>query len=666
MESLDQSLPAGSRIGKFVVSAVLGVGGFGITYRARDERLGVDVAIKEYLPLELALRDGTTRTVRPHASRQSDYHFGLDRFLEEARTLARFKHPNIVRVVDFLEENGTAYLVMEYEPGESLGAYLRRTGFRGGMPEPEIRRILDAVLSGLEAVHGAGLLHRDIKPDNVYLRTGGGSPLLIDFGSARYALGAQSRSMSAVVSMGYAPPEQYASRGASQGPWTDLYAVGATLYELVRGEHPPESPERSERLMNGDGDSLQPFDSRERSVYSAGLLGAIEKGLQIAWRQRPQTVAEFRKLLGSAASAELAHEPARTRTVGEQERFGIPGPIKTSRGQEDERLGEREGEPWITDTVSGDGPGPDISTVSAGASQAGDGRAAWMLGLLALVVAGLGLAYGLRDRAPASGDIPVVSGDTSGGAAAPSVGHPYRRRLKSGGEGPEMVVLAGGSYLRGSPEIEEGRDTDEGPQRQVTVRSFAMGVTELTFADWDRCVATGGCTHQPDDEGWGRGDRPVINVNWEDAQAYVRWLSGETGRRYRLPTEAEWEYAARAGTTTAYWWGEQFDGSRVNGRGTAGTDRWVNTSPVKSFSPHPWGLYDISGNVWEWVEDCYHDSFQGTPLDGSAVEVARCDVRVLRGGGWNVEPARLRSANRLGDLQTNRSIHFGFRLAEDL
>jgi formylglycine-generating enzyme required for sulfatase activity len=194
----------------------------------------------------------------------------------------------------------------------------------------------------------------------------------------------------------------------------------------------------------------------------------------------------------------------------------------------------------------------------------------------------------------------------------------------------------------------------------------------VTFAEYDRFAEATG-REKPDDEGWGRGRRPVINVSWEDARDYAQWLAEQTDRPYRLPSEAEWEYAARAGTRTAYWWGGELRESgtvRANcdGCGSAWDNR--RTAPVGSFAANPFGLHDSAGNVWEWVEDCWHDNYEGAPSDGSAWQEAKksgeCALRVLRSGAWNFVPERLRSAFRDGFVVINRVNGFGFRLAQDL
>ena len=250
-----------------------------------------------------------------------------------------------------------------------------------------------------------------------------------------------------------------------------------------------------------------------------------------------------------------------------------------------------------------------------------------------------------------------------------------RRRARSPGtkfrdcpECPELVVVPSGSFEMGSPSSEYGRRDNEGPVHRVRIgRSFAVGVYEVTFGEWDACVSGGGCGgYRPSDESWGRGRRPVINVSWEDAKAYVGWLSRKTGEEYRLLSESEWEYVARAGTITAYWWGDEIGRNRANCDRCG--SRWdgEQTAPVGSFSANGFGLYDVHGNVWELVEDCWNGSYAGAPTDGSAWESGECGRRVLRDGSWNVRPWKLRSALRGGNSSGSRSFVVGFRVARTL
>ena len=244
---------------------------------------------------------------------------------------------------------------------------------------------------------------------------------------------------------------------------------------------------------------------------------------------------------------------------------------------------------------------------------------------------------------------------------------------------PEMVVVPAGSYMMGSPDGEEGRSSAEGLVHEVTIAApLAVGKYEVTFAEWDACVAAGGCTHQPSDGGWGRGKRPVINVSWRDAQEYVQWLSGETDKPYRLLSEAEWEYVARAGTTTPFHTGEtispaqaNYNGKYTYGSGQKGAykEKTVPVTvpvPVGSYAANGFEVYDVHGNVWEWVADCWNDSYRGAPTDGSAWESGECSQRVLRGGSWINLPEYLRSAVRSRLGTRIRSGSNGFRLARTL
>ena len=235
---------------------------------------------------------------------------------------------------------------------------------------------------------------------------------------------------------------------------------------------------------------------------------------------------------------------------------------------------------------------------------------------------------------------------------------------------PKMVAVPPGSFQMGSPE-EEGGSSAERPVHEVTINYLlAVGVHEVTFAEWDYCVDQGGCgNYRPNDEGWGRGNRPVIHVSWHDAQAYLRWLSQKTDKPYRLLTEAEWEYAARAGTTTPFHFGNtistgqaNYDGRSTYGSGTLGIYR-KETLSVGSFPANRFGLHDVHGNVIEWVEDCLHTSYEGAPTDGRAWTTGdNCSRRMLRGGSWKNGPARLRSADRDWTMIERRDDDIGFRV----
>ena len=615
--NVEDMLPPGTRIEEFEIERALQSGGFGVTYLARDRSLGRRVAIKEYLPREWGGRRSDGSVGPRSSSHAKDYRWGLTRFLEEARTLARLDHPRIVRVHRVIEAWGTAYMVMEYVEGRDLEAALQA---EGPWPEARVRELLEALLPGVALVHAAGLIHRDVKPANVMLRADG-TPVLIDFGSARYAAGVHSHSLTSVLTPGYAPQEQYHQASGQQGAWTDVYALGAVAYRALSGQAPVEAPRRVEAAARRQPDPLAPVSEAAAGGVSEVFGRAVTSALAVFSENRPRDVSAWRAQwdAGAAASPSPSPPPAPSPS---------PAPVR----------------PWLT------------------------------AGLAALVLAA-GVAVGLIvDRRP---DDAAAADDAVRRAEAEA----EERRLaelrpdlvvafRDCETCPEMVLIPAGAFQMGASESEEGRG-DEGPQHPVTLRSpFAMGVKEVTFDEWDACVRGGGCGgYRPAAEGWGRGSRPVINVSWEDAQAYVRWLSESTGAAYRLPSESEWEYAARARTTTPFHTGRtistdqaNYDGNYVYGSGRRGRYR-ERTTPVGTFAPNAFGLYDVHGNVWEWTEDCWHDDYGGAPSDGMAwTRNGDCGRRVLRGGSWIDYPRDLRSANRYGSIAGSRVAGAGFRV----
>jgi len=286
------ALPRGYALHEYRIEQTLGIGGFGLTYLATDSNLNLRVAIKEYLPGELALRC-EDQSVQPKSDSNLDsFKWGLSRFLDESRTLASFRHPNIVRVMRFFEANRTAYMVMEFVAGQPLGEWMRS---RRPLEQKTVLAIANSLLDGLDVVHRTGFLHRDIKPGNVFMREDG-SPVLLDFGSARVASTGSERT--AIVTPGYAPIEQYHSHG-NQGPWSDLYALGGVLYWMITGNRAVEAVARVRQ------DVLPPaVQVADRNRYSMELLTAVDWALAPHEDQRPQSVADFRSVLSGLATPE--------------------------------------------------------------------------------------------------------------------------------------------------------------------------------------------------------------------------------------------------------------------------------------------------------------------------------------------------------------------------
>ena len=884
------ALPPGTRFEEYRLDAVLGSGGFGITYRAYDAHLDKFVAIKEYLPSEFATR-GERYTVVPQSSTDAqDYHWGLSRFLDEARTLARFDHPHLNKVHRFFESNGTAYMVLEYVEGETLADKLTR---ERQLPEESLQRLLEEVLSGLEVMHEAGYVHRDIKPGNLMLREEDGSAVVLDFGAARQAVGQRSKAITSILTPGYAPVEQYDGKVDRVGAWTDIYALGMVAYRCVSGLSDSELPDAVSRMLaqsRGEATLLPAVDTGE-GRYNPGLLEALDWAMAVDEHDRPQNVEAWRRALAGGGRRKGSAKPVRksaaqsTRDTATARsgpswsavaltmaiivllgaggwwawlaypawfgqgagntRVAIAPDIsedmlgetlpETETGVAGEAAAEAEptlpaasGEPALTpeeaevarllaaaeadltarrltspvgnnawekyqqvlslspshpDAMAGmermiesymqlfgaeveqedfdKAEGylarigelhPDSPVLEEGEQRLQEARQAradrlaeqarqrqaeeaarqaalerqriaqaieehWESFEAAIQAEDLdeaqhvlaqvgalnpdepGLATGERrladlvrqrleraieqhwesfgaaiqaeDLDGATGilaqireldpDSPrLVPGDQRLAAALEQQRQDALERDYAG----EMVDIPGGTFRMG--DLSGEGDSDERPVHSVTVPAFKMGKFEVTFAQWDTCVADGGCGgYTPDDGGWGRGNRPVIAVSWDDIQGFIDWLNDKTGGSFRLPTEAEWEYAARAGSTTKYSWGNRIGSNRANCDGCG--SRWDDdrTAPVGSFSANAWGLHDMHGNVWEWVQDCWNGSYKGAPTDGSAWTNGDCSGRVFRGGSRGNKPWSLRSANRSGFSRSYGVNPVGFRLAQD-
>lgn len=324
-ESHLSALSPGHRLHWYQVERVLGQGGFGITYLARDLNLDQAVAIKEYLPVDIAVRaaDGT---IQPRSGADAEhFRWGMERFLAEARTLARFNHSNIIHVFSVFEANHTAYMVMRYEEGESLRAILKQ---RKHLTEEELLGICLPICEGLAKVHATGFIHRDIQPSNIYIRDDS-SPVLLDFGAARRTMG-NPRTLTILVAPGYAPIEQYYSSGAEQGPWTDIYGLGATMYRAVAGTAPIDAIERSRGMLGSSRDMLVPASVVGSGRYSDRFLRAIDHALRFNDKERPRTLAEWMvELRGTGTpAAPPVPQPPQSLALPEAAARDVAGPAR--------------------------------------------------------------------------------------------------------------------------------------------------------------------------------------------------------------------------------------------------------------------------------------------------------------------------------------------------
>ncbi|HRD48947.1 MAG: SUMF1/EgtB/PvdO family nonheme iron enzyme [Candidatus Competibacter sp.] len=647
----NNALPIGYRLHQYRIESVLGAGGFGITYKAVHEALQTRAAIKEYFPVEWSYRDrdevnvlANTQGGLPTSEAGEDacYGWGLERFLNEAQILAKVNHPGVVRVRDFFEENGTAYIVMDYEDGEPLSQALQR---EKTLTEDHIRRLLGDVLPALEAVHALGYLHRDIKPANLYRRADGRT-ILIDFGAARQALGRRSKSVTSVFSPGYSPIEQYLVDGKGYGPWTDIYAVGSVLYHCVAGAAPIEAPAR---VLD---DPLRLAEELASGRYSQVLLRLIDRAMAVRPEKRFQTVAQMRTALEARADDDDGE-----RTV----KLELPLRSDLHRSGEKLRLSIAE------------------SPKEPPKSRRLNWR--WGVGILAaLAVAGGGVAI-WKEQIPSS---PVEDKNTpqplhppspprpSGPPANPQPGQAY----SDPGTGLDFVWIPPGCFIMGSPDTEKDRGANEAPH-QVCLKGFWMGRTEVTNAQY-RKIEAGHNSGAYESYSLNEPNQPVVRVSWHEAVAYADKLSGKSSLRFRLPTEAEWEYAARAGKTNFRTWGDDpgqacryanvYDETArkatksFNWDNYPCEDRQVVAAPVGQYAANAFGLYDMLGNVAEWTCSEYDSAYAGGETRCADRKAAAGGSRVLRGSSWSDSARQGRFAYRLPFVPELRKFDLGFRL----
>jgi len=722
------ALPRGFNLHRYQIEKVLGAGGFGITYRAIHEALENQVAIKEYFPAEWAYRDHNGTTVRANAQGQiparsgepACYDSGLQRFLDEAKILVQINHPCVVRVRDYFTANGSAYIVMEYEDGESLSSLLQRGGI---LPESELRHLLDDVMPALDAVHGQGYLHRDLKPSNLYIRSSDTRVMLIDFGAARQALGRRTRSVTSVVTPGYSPIEQYVTVGEDYGPWTDIYALGAVLYRCITGAPPIEAPGRVLK------DPVQPAVECGAGLYSRGLLKVADRALAVRPEERFQTVAEMREALAQADHSNDQADFSKAPRLRSD--FLELAPLNGAARAPQSHAGRA---PASAEAVSSTSE-PGLDAISYGSHTRINWR--WIM-LMVFAISGLSgtglLGYEyyqaqqserLRDEAAlrqaqqkqqeeesarlareqaqntekeiaryleqARGAIAVRDWTAAKGnlerAAVLSPDHPEvaavraellatqqpgtRSKLQTDPKtGMQLAWVDGGCFTMGSPSNERDRGGDES-SHQVCVKGFWIGSTEVTNAQFRRFKPdhnSGAYQGRP----LNRDAQPTVNVSWDNAKAFAEWLSWEagTGKRFRLPTEAEWERAARTGTATRYYWGNDIDPRYANfsdrndpSGASVGSldDGQAVTAPVASYQPNNLGVYDMAGNVWEWTCSEYAQDY-GDSEQNCSDKRGNEGVRAVRGGSWNSGPGELRAAKRLARKPDYRDAMTGFRV----
>lgn len=624
---------------RYRIVKLLGQGGFGTVYRAWDINLNAPCALKE------------NYDASPEALRQ---------FAKEASMLANLRHANLPKVIDHFSLPGQGqYLVMEYIEGQDLQEMLNRAG--GPLPEAQALAWIGQVCDALSYLHSRSqpVIHRDLKPANIRI-TPEGQAVLVDFGIAKILDPAKRTSTAArAVTPGYAPFEQYGQKPTDAR--TDIYALGATLYTLLSGQTPPESIDRV------GGAALLPLRQLNPQV-SPPVEAAVLKAMQMLPGDRWQSAAEFKKALSSQPQAVSRPQP-----VGSVQPTVYGAPPAVYRGQ------------------PGAQPVPAASQAPATPLQSLNRR--WLYALAGVIVLALLLWAVLGGGDDGGGNAGLSSTqtalaqvfehltetarptrtprDTPRSTASPlptDTPAPTETPLPSEPPPgfPGMALILAGEFQMGSEDGSSG----ETPVHTVYLDAYYMDVYEVTNAQYAACVQAGSCTPPQPTKSYTRSsyygdstydDYPVIYVDWSQARAYCQWRGGD------LPTEAQWEKAARGGLEgKQYPWGDEDPVCQKGARNGAKFDddagcNDTDTEPVGSYSPNGYGLYDMAGNVWEWVLDWYQETFYASSPAANPTGPSSGEYRVVRGGSWSNVAGSVRTANRVRYDPSYRSDVRGFR-----
>jgi formylglycine-generating enzyme required for sulfatase activity len=676
-----QALPPGTHLHEFVIERVLGTGGFGITYLARDTSLNRQVVIKENLPTQFAWRETATGTVRPRHSSggdADDYEWSMKNFLREAETLASLDHHGIVRVLRKFETNGTAYFVMPFVDGVALDTLIEdRRSKNSPFSEQELRGLLERMLDALAYLHDRGIYHRDIKPGNILI-SNEGVPALIDFGSARQRL--SERSMTVIESAGYTPFEQLQSRG-SVGPWSDLYALGGTMCKLLTGDAPPKANDRA------FDDPFIPLAERPelKAAYSSSFLRCLDRALCMKsanrWQDAGDWLAAMRESTEPSAivvqlppASVPRHEPVAPNLTAVQ---SVVIPEKKNNPL-----------PWIVaacivlvlvalaKTISGNkAENPSVTVTDQSRLQQERDKAEAAAARKAEQERQAGETAQREAKTKEDADKRQTEARTQQELERQRMDQARQKQVIGSKPGEEKMIeicpgenmifcwIPPGEFMMGSPEGELGRGYKETQHKVVISKGFWMGKYEVTQSEWEAVMGNNPSKF--------RGDNlklPVEQVSLIEISQSEGFLEKANkhqtgGMKFCLPTEDQWEYACRASTTTA-----------LNNRKNLTSEyeacahldevAWYElnayrTNSVGKKKPNSWGLHDMHGNVSEWCND---DVRGDLDVGVRTSQVQDRNFRPIRGGAWRYGSALCRSASLNSRYADEVNQDVGFRL----
>jgi len=664
------ALAPGTMLAEFEIKGVVGQGGFGIVYRAYDHSLGREVAVKEYMPVSFAGRQDNTHVTILSEHYAEAFRIGLQSFVKEAQLLAKFDHPSLVKVYRFWEANGTGYMAMPFYDAPTLKQLLKleRSAFT---EEAWLKKFLGQILDALQVLHDKRCYHRDIAPDNI-LMIDGRTPLLLDFGAARHVIGDVTQTLTVILKPGYAPIEQYGDMNhISHGPWTDLYALASVTYYIITESVPPAA---MSRLLS---DSMVPLAVSAQDRYSAPFLAALDAALNLRPEHRPQSVSEFRAMLG--LEAPLEHGPVsipfthvadpdvtalleRTSPTSVRPSLPVQGAPRTTAGP---------GNPPVERPLT-QAPEPAPADIQATPDAAPETKTRWQQvaklssAIAALCIVAAALFWpSTKPKPPVPAAVKEVAKPAAPAASvpvAPAPPPPCPLKLGDGSPAcPVMVEIPEGSYRMGAMPGDTQAGGEEFGDVARKIAAFSIAAHEVSIEQWQLCVADGACPAIKSQAN-AQAKLPVTQVSWDASQQFVRWLSNKTGVPYRLPTEAEWEYAARAGTSTAYPWGDTIGQDNAH-CGQCGSHLPITgPAPVGSFKDIR-GLFDMVGNVYEWVDDCWYGSHADSPTKRDQNDSATCRKKVQKGGAYDSVEADVRPSARTWDDRANADVRVGFRVA---
>ena len=636
--------------GKYRIEGLLGQGGFGITYLAIQSGLGRKVAVKEFFMKGYCGRDENSNrvTIVLEEGRETVKRY-REKFLKEARNIARLNHPNIVRIIDVFEENGTAYYVMEYAEGGSLADKVKQSGY---LPESVATRYILQVAEALDYIHQKGMNHLDVKPANIMLNEKD-EPVLIDFGlSKQYDVvtGNQTSTTPVGISEGYAPMEQYKTGGVGAfSPETDIYALGATFFKLLTGATPPSASD-----VNEDG---VPVDELRTKGVSQTAIDVICKAMEGRKKDRMKSAGSFIDGLKETVSAVPLPQP-QVQSQGESQK---PDTKVTVLDGETTRLDENntsvsdnsDSTEFLLPQIESQNESQNIEVEIEDAEATkleevvtplndfistespSTKKYSWkIIGLSTIGLVALFLFF-LFNKTSSDQTNDETPGQT----------------FTVNGVSFKMIRVEGGTFQMGATE-ELGIDYDnEKPVHSVTLNDYMLGETEVTQELWKTVMGT----HLY----FTGAKNPVKNVSWDDCKKFISKLNSLTGQKFRLPTEAEWEFAARGGNNSKHF---KYSGSNnINDVAWYDGNSGSKTHPVGTKAPNELGIYDMTGNVWEWCEDWYGDyrvSAQTNPQGPS-----QGFNRVYRGGSWRSLARYCPVSGRYGLTPGSRDDTLGFRLA---